>query len=192
MFLMVFIDDLAHKSPVPGGGAASAHCAALAVALLFKIVKVLETKSPDETKPEYGNLLEKLTHLLDGLARLEKEDSEAYLALSRERKNGETGNVDQAVRDSINPPLHIMERALEALRTLHDRLSDPPRHLRADLLVCVELLAAAHNGAAAIARANIRLFKDPRIARHMEDHIAARAFEFGSLQKIAIESLCAG
>ena len=188
---MPIIDDLAHKSPVPGGGAASAHCAALAVALLHKIVKVLETKSPAETSPSWGDLREKLAHLLDDLSRLEKEDSEAYLALSRERKSGENDDLDNAVRDSITPPLHIMERASETLQMLHDGLLGGPRHLRADLLVCVELLAAAHKAAAAIARANTHLFKDRQTARHMEDHIAGQAFEFTSLQKIVTESLCA-
>ena len=130
---MSFIDDLAHKSPTPGGGAAAARCAALGTALLHKIVKVLESRDRDESSPTWGIFRGKLMSLLETFSRLEEEDSASYRELSRELQNGSGASRDRAVQGSLDPPLGIMEHALETLRLLHQARIAGPRYVLSDL-----------------------------------------------------------
>jgi formiminotetrahydrofolate cyclodeaminase len=186
---VTFLDDLARSAPIPGGGAAAAHCAGCAAALIHKVVMVWGTREGGQAGVPQEETRLRLLTFLDVFSALEQEDSQAYLALSQARRAQGGTAVQDALRTSLRPPLGVMERTFEVLQLLRGFASLCPIFLRADLMTGIELLTAAHRSAAHIARSNLRLFDSPSEARVFEDRIAGLMDEFGALRQVIMEIL---
>jgi formiminotetrahydrofolate cyclodeaminase len=154
-----FLKALARPRPDPGGGAAAAHGAAIAVALLEKVVQ-LEAQRPDAGQGggvAWADLLPRVRQLAAALARLQEEDVWAYFNLVKARACGNPGEKAAALEEAVGCPLRIMQQAQEGLGLISQAGERCKRHLKADLLVACELLGGAFRGADHIARANLPL-----------------------------------
>ncbi len=158
-----FLEELAHPRPDPGGGAAAAFGARLGLALLEKVVKLELQRPPSaSTQPRlWEQNLGMVRHLTAALTSLQDEDVLAYLRLAEARAGGEPGQgLPAAVQEALKVPRQIMTRAHEALNLVSWAGAHSKSHLLSDLLVAVELLAAAFQGAYHIACANLPLITE--------------------------------
>lgn len=154
-----FLSDLARPQPNPGGGAAAAHGALLALALLEKILR-LEAGRPavPDAPLQWEARLSDLQQLARALASLKEEDVRAYEKLAEARAAKKTGpELAAAVEIALAAPHRIMAQARQSLSLLYWAGVHCRRHLLSDLLVAGEFLSAALQGAGHIARANLPL-----------------------------------
>jgi formiminotetrahydrofolate cyclodeaminase len=156
-----FLKALALARPDPGGGAAAAHSAALAVALLEKVVRLEHQRRGPAKNPclSWDDLLDQTGLLSAALLRLQEEDVQAYFALARALAAGDPEALAPALEEAVACPLRIMQQAQEGLALTAQVGAACGLHLIADLLVACELLGAAFRGAHHIARANLPLMQ---------------------------------
>jgi formiminotetrahydrofolate cyclodeaminase len=167
-----FLHALAQARPDPGGGAAAAHGAALALALLEKAVRLEQDRKISESNPNFpwDGLLKRVRHVAAALLRLQKEDIQAYFNLTRARGSSDPDKLAAALEEAIGCPLRIMQQAQEGLVLISQGGARCEKHLLSDLLVACELLGAAFRGANHIARANLLLMRQSsRLAVWAED-----------------------
>ena len=156
-----FIEALAKPKPVPGGGAAAAHGACVALALLEKIVKVELQRCRDSSEAEWQDLLQEVKKSAATLSHLREEDGRAYVRFAQARTFGRAKTeVLMALQQAIECPIRIMEEASQTLDQVVRAGKRCKGHLLSDLLVVCELLRAAISGAYRIAQANLRLLEE--------------------------------
>jgi formiminotetrahydrofolate cyclodeaminase len=158
-----FLASLAEPHPNPGGGAASAYAATVALALLEKIVRLESRRheAPIESGPGWQALLDRVTRLADACTRLREEDGAAYLKWAEAKASIEPPEaVQDALREAICCPIAIAERIQEAFECVIEAGRSAGKHLLSDLLVVCEVLNGAGRGTLHIATANLRLVTD--------------------------------
>ncbi|MBI5247919.1 MAG: cyclodeaminase/cyclohydrolase family protein [Desulfomonile tiedjei] len=156
-----FIEELSQPKPNPGGGAASAHGALLALGIVEKIVRL-------ELRRDFAAGLSPSTQLLDAvmelktrLSSLREEDSRAYLRLAEARAlDPDVSQVAEALNQAIECPKLMMQCGCKILILITEIGASCKRHLVSDLQVSAELASAAVRGAFHIATANTRFVKD--------------------------------
>jgi formiminotetrahydrofolate cyclodeaminase len=153
-----FLEELARAQPNPGGGAAAAYGATLALALLMKVVK-LELKRPknaETTRLFWEKRLAEMRRLQEELAHLREADVRAYMNLARALRQ-EDHDLASALEEAIDCPQRIMASAVRGLREVAEAGERCQKHLISDLHVACEFLGAAIYGAYHIAAANLPL-----------------------------------
>ena len=175
-----FLDDLAKPKPVPGGGAAAAHGACVALALLEKIVKVELQRCRDSSEAEWKDLLQEVKKSAATLSHLREEDGRAYVRFAQARTFGKgKTEVLTALQQAIECPIRIMKEASKALEQAARAGKRCKGHLLSDLLVVCELLRATISGTYRIAQANLSLLEEyPR--RRKYQHTLEQLFRGGS------------
>lgn len=157
-----FLQELARARPDPGGGAAAAYGAVLALALVEKVLLLELGRSQPMTRRRFWEeLLSRVRHLSGRLAQLQGEDVRAYAQLSRARVAGEAEALPAALKEAVSCPGRIIQQVHQALKLLSQVAGHCRKHLVADLLVACEFLGAALQGAHHIASANLPLVGDP-------------------------------
>lgn len=167
-----FLHALAQGRPDPGGGSAAAHGAALGLALLEKVVRLEQQRQGAEGKASFpwDDLLRRVRQVAGSLARLQKEDVQAYFNLVEARSSGDGSILAAALEEAIGCPLRIMQQTQEVLALISQGGARCKRHLLSDLLVACELQGAAFRGAHHIAQANLLLMtQNPRRVVWAED-----------------------
>ena len=118
-----FVDILASKEPVPGGGGASALVGALGMALGSMVGNLtLGKKKYMDVQEDIKAILEKAETLQDELIILVKKDAEAFEPLSKayglprntideKRKRDEV--MEEALKIACSTPMEIMENLLK-------------------------------------------------------------------------------
>jgi formiminotetrahydrofolate cyclodeaminase len=159
-----FLEDLARPQPDPGGGAAAAYTALLALALLEKVSR-LELARHHPGKDQYvfwQEQLDAVGRLQADFSRLCREDVLAYQRLATSITSGEK---DPKQRHGV--VLGVIDCPHEMIRMVHPALDVGAgvgrfcrKHLVGDVLVSIELLGAALQGAYHIASANMPLLTD--------------------------------
>ena len=153
-----FLKELAKARPNPGGGAAAAYGASVALALLKKVVK-LELARPRDSQSGrrfWEERLSRVRRLLGDMEHLRDADVRAYMNLARARRK-EDWNLATALEEAIDCPRRIMAAALHGLEEVAAAGEKCREHLVSDLHVAGEFLAAALRGAHYIAAANLPL-----------------------------------
>lgn len=159
-----FIKSLARPHPNPGGGGAAAYASSVALALLEKIVRLeLQREDISPIRTSFWNgLLDRVNLLAETLTWLRDEDGRTYLRMSAVRSlDGKTENFEEALGQATESPIRIVEKIEEAQGSVLEAAEECKRHLLSDLLVVTELLHGASEGASHIARANLRMMKNP-------------------------------
>ena len=165
-----FIEALAKPKPVPGGGAAAAHGACVALALLEKIVKVELQRCRDSSEAEWKDLLQEVRKSSSTLLHLREEDGRAYVRFAQARTFGKgKTEVLEALQQAIECPISIMEEASKTLDQAARAGGRCKEHLLSDLLVVCELLSATIRGTYRIAQANLSLMAEsPRRRKYQQ------------------------
>ncbi|NLC68818.1 MAG: cyclodeaminase/cyclohydrolase family protein [Clostridiaceae bacterium] len=165
-----FVDVLASKEPVPGGGGASALVGAIGMALGSMVGNLtLGKKKYADVQEDIKAILDKARILQDELLALVEKDAEVFEPLSRayglprnteEEKKKRDEVMEEALRIACSAPLAIMEKTLEAMK-LHEELAQKGSRLAiSDVGVGIIFLKSALMGASLNVFINTGMMKD--------------------------------
>ncbi len=174
---IVFLDKLASKDPVPGGGGASAFAGCLGVALTMMVGNLTIGKK------KYADVENAVIELMDKCLLLEKDfqnlvikDAEAFLPLSKAYsmpKNTEEEArikdivMQKALIDAALVPLEIAEKTVEALEVAKEMSRIGSRIVISDAGVAAAMFKAALLGAKLNVLINIKIMNASSIKTEM-------------------------
>lgn len=124
-----FIEDLASKSPAPGGGAVSALAGASGIALASMVANLTRGKEKYKAEePLMQEILQGAKKLQTELTALIEEDSQAYNKVTavfampkatEDQKAARKEALQKALKYATQVPYTVMEKAMAALRLHH-------------------------------------------------------------------------
>lgn len=169
-----FLNTLASKAPVPGGGGASALGGAIGTALGSMVGNLtLGKKKYAEFEPDIKRILDQLSRLQLQLLQLIDEDAAAFEPLSQayslpkdtpEALAHKDAVMEQALLEASLIPLKIMQTAVEAL-LLQEELSEKGTKIAiSDVAVGAQFLRAALLGASMNVYINTKSMKNRETA----------------------------
>ncbi|MBI4567413.1 MAG: glutamate formimidoyltransferase [Planctomycetes bacterium] len=171
-----FIDALASRSPVPGGGAAAALVGALAAALGSMTCNLtVGRKKFAAVEETLRASLARLEAARRELLALIREDIAAYDRI-RDTRKAAAAPRDAALIAGARPPLRVMEVCAEVLEQGRLALTLGNPNVRSDALICQRLAAVALLSARDNVEVNLRDAKD----RAAADPLLARARQLSS------------
>ena len=165
-----FIDVLASREPVPGGGGASALTGAIGIALGAMVGELTVGKEKyAEHEAEISNLIFRSQELIQQFDELVTKDAEAFLPLAEAYKMPkstpeESEAREQAVQAALvaaaEVPLEIAENCVKALRILDSFSLIGSRMAVSDAGTGAAICLAALKGARLNVLVNLQLMKD--------------------------------
>ncbi len=178
-----FIDVLASREPVPGGGGASALAGAVGMALGSMVGELTVGKEKyAEYDTEISELLFRSQELMRRFEELVDEDAKAFLPLSeayrlpkstpQEAEEREAA-IQKALVAAAEAPLQIAENCLKALRVLDSFSLIGSRMAVSDAGTGAAICLAALKGARLNVLVNLRLMKDTEKRKELSDKIDA-------------------
>ncbi|MDD6043074.1 MAG: cyclodeaminase/cyclohydrolase family protein [Eubacteriaceae bacterium] len=173
-----FTEILSSKSPVPGGGGASALVGALAVALGNMVGNLtLGKKKYADVEEEIKTLIKKGDALREELMALVEKDAEVFRPLSKayglptetEEERSEKEKVMAiALKDASLVPLEIMRKCCDSIDLLTELAEKGSRLALSDAGVGATFAKAALQGASLNVFINTKLMKDRVLAEELE------------------------
>ena len=161
-----YLDKLASRSPVPGGGSAAALLGALAAAMASMTANFTLGK-PKYKKVEKSitKILKKAENLRERLSQLAEEDSIVYTEVSqayRLRPEGKERDkvVSKALRQASKVPFEVVGLSFQLLKLNEELASKGNRNLISDVGVSVIFSLAALETAILNVEINLSGIKD--------------------------------
>jgi methenyltetrahydrofolate cyclohydrolase len=149
-----FLDDLAARTPAPGGGAAAAITCAMAAGLVEMATSFDSARGLEQVHARAHELRTRV----DGLAQA---DGRAYAvvleALRMPAGPERTHSLDDAVAGAIACPMQVLEIAAEVATLAADVAETGNRNLEGDALTGALLAEAAARSAATLAQLNVSM-----------------------------------
>jgi len=154
--LQDYLNQVAAKRPVPGGGSVAAYAASLGASLAEKVAAY-------SRHPGAATARRRAKRLRRELARLAQADARSYLLVVRalKRRRG----LSAALQGATRIPVRVVQLASETRRLAQSLARHGNRQLRSDALCAALLAAAGIRAAAAIAKANLRHIRALRSTR---------------------------
>jgi methenyltetrahydrofolate cyclohydrolase len=174
-----FIDELAKPQPDPGGGAAAAHVAMVALALLKKVCLLEGRRAGNDAAIQafWDATRLKVEALYGETADLREADCDAYRGLTAARhESADANSISAAILYAVEIPVRIMRTCQLALDIVSEVGGRCAAHLVPDVQVACELFAAAIKGSYHIAEYNVRFVGDP----------SQRASTLGNLREVLV------
>ena len=194
--LAEFAGDLAARTPVPGGGGASAYAGALAASLASMAAAFTRPKDEPASDDVLDPIVERSRVLSAELVELVEKDAEAYLALSRaygmSRDDASRAvAVDEACREAADVPLRVMRTAAKVVELVEELEGVCKRMLLSDVGVAGSLAACALESASLSVLANTVSTADAAWARAAERECDELLGEFAPRGRAAFERVSA-
>jgi methenyltetrahydrofolate cyclohydrolase len=149
-----FLDDLAARTPAPGGGAAASVTCAMAAGLVEMAASFASATGLEHVR-------ERAHELRAEASALAHADGRAYgvvlEALRMAPGSERTTRLDTAVAGAIACPMHILRIAAEVATLAADMAETGNRNLEGDALAGALLAEAAARSAATMAQLNVSL-----------------------------------
>lgn len=184
--LQEYIDELAARKPVPGGGSAAALCGALGTALLEMVCNFTVGKiAYKSVEPDIKAALASLKRLRQKFVVLINEDARVYLKISRAFKRDKK-NIDKSLKDGYYVSEQMCEMCVNAMRVALNLSQEGNVNLTTDVGCGAELLRASFNAGIFNAEINLRGLKDKRFIKNKRFHIGQLEKEITVIYKNAI------
>jgi formiminotetrahydrofolate cyclodeaminase len=153
--LREFLDEVASASRTPGGGSVAALVTAAAAGLLAKVAR-----ASVDTWTEARGVAAQAESLRDRVAPLAQLDADEYEAALKARSDGGDFELGRAYARAAEPPLQIVEAAVDVavLSVTVAQFGDPS--LRADAVTAAALAAGAARAAAELVAVNLTASAD--------------------------------
>jgi formiminotetrahydrofolate cyclodeaminase len=174
-----FMSMLASKSPIPGGGGASALAGAIGTALASMVANLtVGKKKYAEYEKDLEYILEKASAIRHELLDLIKKDAEVFEPLSRayslpketeEQQQEKDLIMEAALKKASLVPLEIMRKAHEAIALHEELLTKGSVIAVSDVGVGVIMCKAAIQGASLNVFINTKYMKDREYAQQLND-----------------------
>lgn len=192
----VFLDNIAAKSPTPGGGAVTAAVGALSAALAGMVVSYsLGKKNLADHQAELEEASARLHRARTLMLALVEEDERAYAAVNELTKLPEgdprrTAELPAAASAATQAPLAVMAAACDLLRHFERLAPITNKHLRSDLAIAAVLAEAVVKAGRWNVAINLPMLKELGIEGTFEktsqDLIAAAAGLCATVEKSCI------
>ena len=174
-----FTDALAGKTPVPGGGGASALCASLGAALASMVANYTVGKEKyAAVEADVSHILGEAEDLRAQLLALIDADADAFEPLSRaygipkdDPKRAET--LEKCLHDAAAVPMEIARLSCRAIDLHAELLEKGSAMMRSDVGTGVVLCWGALYGAAAGVKVNTKLMRDRACAVALNSELDA-------------------
>lgn len=165
--LKKYLNDLADKKPIPGGGSASALASSLGTALMSMVCNfTMGKKKYKNVEQEVKEFFEEIEVLRSRLMELIDLDIVAYEKVNQIQKLVK-GNkrecektLQEAIKEAVKVPLEICQLSVKALKICKDLVDKTNINLISDLSVSANLLKAGFLSALVNIEANLSLLKD--------------------------------
>ncbi|MED1469474.1 cyclodeaminase/cyclohydrolase family protein [Bacillus salipaludis] len=176
-----FIEELSSKSPVPGGGGASAYAGALGMALGSMVGNLtIGKKKYKNVEEDIIELLNKSEVIISQLKALVQKDAEVFYPLSQayglpttteEEKNYKESVLQEALIEASSIPLEIAKNCLEAIRLHEEYAKKGTRIAISDVGVGVAFCKAALQGAKLNVLINTKIMKNQELKTKIENEL---------------------
>lgn len=174
-----YIKELASKTPVPGGGGASAVAGALSAALSSMVCNLtIGKKSFAAVEEDIKNILSDMNKHMESFIKLSDKDAQVFYPLSQaygfkpqneEEKALHEANMEKLLFDAAIVPLDIMKEANSMLNSIDFLAKKGSKLAISDAGVAVGLLRSAVCGAMMNVVINVKYIKDRDIAQRLLD-----------------------
>lgn len=145
--LAKYLDQLACREPVPGGGSAAALTACLGVALISMVAQYSKGKNKAKSADaRIRAILKESEKIRKRLLVLVDSDAQAYLKVVKARK-GHAKAKQAALRQAQKVPMEVCRLCYKALDLAPFLVKEGNRYLIGDIQVAGELLLAAFSSA---------------------------------------------
>jgi len=152
--LQFYLDQLASRNPVPGGGSAAALVGALGAALIAMVANYSVGKGKTKkAQAKIKDVLRKSEKFRQQLLALVDRDAQAYLKVVQTRKAAP--NIKHKARQKARAvPLETCRLCYDVLQLAPNLVEHGNPYLLSDVKVAVEMLWAGFNAAMFNAEAN--------------------------------------
>jgi formiminotetrahydrofolate cyclodeaminase len=175
------LDQVAARTPTPGGGGVTALAGALACALARMVAAYSVTKKTEPPARAWVEAMATHLHRADQLLRaLVTRDAQAYAAMTeaaaaRKAQATPTPAAEQAyceaVLEAAAVPLEIAAVASNALATMNEGKSVTSRYILSDLAIAAILADATARASSYTVRINAREVTDPKAKARLHAEI---------------------
>lgn len=164
-----YLNELASRSPVPGGGSASALAGAIGAALISKVANFTIGKEKYKAQePEMKKILDTAERVRTDLEKLCSEDAVCYGKLSEAYKSPKTdlrtSKIEIALKEAMEVPRKICKNAHEAIKLCVPLVEKGNINLITDVGDAALVLESAFKSALLNVEINIKYMKDKRLA----------------------------
>ena len=193
-----FLDALASKAPVPGGGGASALAGALGAALCTMVGNyTVGKKKYAHTEEDVKALMAKAEDFRVRLLALVDADAEAFEPLSRayaipKDDPSREAVMEKCLQDAAAAPMAILRLSCEAIDLHREMLDKGSVIMRSDVGTGVILCQSALYGAALNVKVNTRSMADRAFAQAMDEEADALAAKYGVMARQVYDAVMGG
>lgn len=190
-----FLDALASKAPVPGGGGASALVGALGAALCTMVGNyTVGKKKYAEVEEDVKNLMAKAEDLRARLLALVDADAAAFEPLSKayaipKEDPGREQVMEACLRDAAATPMEILRLSCEAIDLHSEMLEKGSVIMLSDVGTGVIFCQSALQGAALNVKVNTKSMTDRAYAQALNDEVDALVARYGEMAQRIYESV---
>lgn len=173
-----FVELLASKEAVPGGGGAAALTGALGIALNSMVVNFsIGKKKFLDYKVKHEEILEKGNELKKRLIKLIDEDAENFLPLSKayglsatteEEKRLKEQTLEKALKTACSAPIEMVECIYESILLHEELVNMASKIIISDVGVGVQCLKAALYSAQLNVLINVNSIKDEEYVKRVK------------------------
>jgi methenyltetrahydrofolate cyclohydrolase len=193
--LKVFINDLSTKSPIPGGGGASALAGAMAGALASMVCNLtLGKKKYADVSEDIERIIIKANNTKDKMLELIIKDAELFAPLAEayglkkdtpEQVEFREKTMEAALKGACKAPLEMIYLSSECILLLEELSKKGSRIAISDVGVAAVMLSACVSGACLNIYINTGLMKDRDYAQKLNTEVKALEKDIvGASQKI--------
>lgn len=199
-----FIERLASRDPIPGGGSASALAGAMGAALIQMVVALTSGRpAAADIENELAEIAASALAVQSDLLRLTEVDAAAYDAVVRARRLPRETQLEQqvralqvgaATREATMAPLETLRRGAAVLALSERLASIANRHAISDVGVAALLASAAMRGAAMNVRINLPFLPDTddladRATAEVEEQLEHLHERLGTIERTVVERM---
>lgn len=184
-----FLDALASKAPVPGGGGASALVGALGTALCTMVGNyTVGKKKYADVEEDVKSLMARAEDIRARLLVLVDADAEAFEPLSKayaipkDDPNREAV-MEQCLRDAAATPMEILRLSCQAIDLHREMLEKGSVMMLSDVGTGVIFCQSALYGAALNVRVNTKSMSDRAFAQAMDEEADALVEQYGTIAR---------
>ncbi len=184
-----FLDALASKAPVPGGGGASALVGALGTALCTMVGNyTVGKKKYADVEEDVKALMARAEDIRARLLALVDADAEAFEPLSKayaipKDDPNRKAVMEQCLRDAAATPMEILRLSCQAIGLHREMLEKGSVMMLSDVGTGVIFCQSALYGAALNVRVNTRSMSDRAFAQAMDEEADALVEQYGTIAR---------
>jgi methenyltetrahydrofolate cyclohydrolase len=168
-----YLDRLAAKTPVPGGGSAAALAGAIGISLLLMTARYMSGKAgggmPTAELHKLIRFAERSQHRLK---KIMAEDEIAYLRLSRRLKKRRSKDISMSYKRAADVPMKACLVLHEGLKKCERLIPHCKTSIASDLAEAAILMEAGFLSAKANVDMNLKEIKDAQYTKRSRNHLS--------------------